>query len=140
MNSANLEHVNLTVSNPVATAELLCELFGWHIRWQGESMIGGYTVHVGKEDSYLALYGQTDSKDNPGSSYATNGGLNHIGVVVDNLAAAEQRIVEAGFETRDHDDYDPGERFYFSAHDGIEFEVVHYPASSANQRSSAHGQ
>lgn len=32
---ATLEHVNLTVPDPDATAAWLCEVFGWHIRWQG---------------------------------------------------------------------------------------------------------
>ena len=27
--------MNITVPDPDATAALLCELFGWHIRWQG---------------------------------------------------------------------------------------------------------
>ena len=55
--------------------------------------------------------------------------LNHIGVVVDNLDEAEQRVLGAGFETHNHADYEPGRRFYFNDHDGIEFEVVHYPES-----------
>ena len=46
-----LEHVNVTVSDPRKTADRLCELFGWKIRWQGSAIHGGYTVHVGAEDS-----------------------------------------------------------------------------------------
>ena len=38
---ANLEHVNLTVSNPQATAAMLCKLFDWEIRWEGEAMDSG---------------------------------------------------------------------------------------------------
>ena len=51
-----LEHVNYTVSDPDGTAKILCELFGWKIRWQGAAISGGHTVHVGEEESYLALY------------------------------------------------------------------------------------
>ena len=129
MSIAKLEHVNVTVSNPERTAEMLCELFGWHIRWQGGSALGGRTVHVGRDNSYLALYTQTRTASSNGSSYAMRGGLNHIGVVVDNLDEAEQRVLGAGFETHNHADYEPGRRFYFNDHDGIEFEVVHYPES-----------
>lgn len=56
MNSAILEHVNVTVSDPEKTATLLSDLFNWHIRWSGDSINGGKTIHVGSEGSYVALY------------------------------------------------------------------------------------
>lgn len=132
MSSAILEHVNVTVSNPEQTAELLCELFGWRIRWQGESLMGGHTVHVGEDDSYLALYTHSETARSDTSTYATRGGLNHIGVVVDDLDEAERRVLAAGFKTHNHADYDPGQRFYFNDQDGIEYEVVSYPEISAS--------
>jgi hypothetical protein len=52
--------------------------------------------------------------------------LNHIGVVVEDLNAAEARVIAAGFMPRSHTDYEPGKRFYFDDHDGIEFEVISY--------------
>ena len=53
---ARLEHVNVTVADPRATAAVLQDLFGWHTRWEGSAINGGFTVHVGGDDSYLALY------------------------------------------------------------------------------------
>lgn len=126
MATGALEHVNVTVSDPGKTATLLCELFDWHVRWQGESMMGGETVHVGSEDGYLALYTQPSASSARGSSYARHGGLNHIGVVVEDLDSAERRVLAAGYETHNHGDYEPGRRFYFNDPDGIEFEVVSY--------------
>ena len=35
-------------------------------------------------------------------------------------------VVEAGFKPINHADYEPGRRFYFHDHDGIEYEVVSY--------------
>ena len=128
MNGASLEHVNVTVSDPDRTAAMLCDLFGWHVRWQGDSMMGGRTIHVGVDDAYVALYSPEETRKNGPSSYVTRGGLNHIGVTVDDLDAAEQRVLAAGYQTHNHADYEPGRRFYFNDHDGIEFEVVHYPA------------
>lgn len=127
MGSANLEHVNVTVSNPERTAAVLCDLFGWHVRWEGESLMGGRTVHVGRDNAYLALYTPDKTTKRNGSSYTRHGGLNHIGVVVDDLDETEQRVLAAGYETFNHGDYEPGRRFYFNDHDNIEFEVVHYP-------------
>lgn len=56
MSALRIEHINLTVTNPAQTAEMLISLFNWHIRWQGPARSGGHTIHVGSEDHYLALY------------------------------------------------------------------------------------
>lgn len=126
MTKSTLEHVNVTVSDPVKTAEMLCSLFDWHIRWQGSAALGGHTVHVGTDDSYVAVYAYDKTAAADFSTYATQGGLNHIGVLVDDLDLVEERVREAGFTPHSHADYEPGRRFYFDDHDGIEFEVVSY--------------
>ena len=126
---ATLEHVNVTVRDPERTAEMLGNLFGWQVRWSGPSQMGGRSVHVGQPDdgeSYVALY--TYNIDDPadGSSYANAGGLNHLAMVVEDLDKVERLVVEAGYQPHTHGDYDPGRRFYFHDHDGIEYEVVSY--------------
>lgn len=122
-----LEHVNVTVADPDKTAAVLCDLFGWQVRWAGAAMQTGRTVHVGGPDSYLALFSYGDPAAGPAESYRTRGGLNHIAVVVDDLAATEARIRAAGYHPESHADYEPGQRFYFTEENGVEFEVVHYP-------------
>lgn len=126
MTIAMLEHVNYTASDPVGSAEKLCEIFDWHIRWQGPSKGNGRTVHVGTDTLYLALYAPPDGAEDRPESLFTRGGLNHVGVLVDDLEAAEQRVIRAGYETHSHQTYDPGRRFYFHTEDGIEFEVLSY--------------
>lgn len=121
-----IEHVNITVPDPKASAAKLCELFGWHVRWQGDALNGGFTVHVGDEDSYLALYAPKPPLEPMGVTYGRVGGLNHVGVVVDDLRDTEAKVKAAGYKPYNHADYEPGERFYFDGPDGIEFEVVHY--------------
>lgn len=123
---ALLEHANFTVSDPAATARWMETLFGWHVRWKGDAMDGGQTVHVGTDDRYVALYTPGEKIPPRGSSYTTVGGLNHIAVVVDDLDATEVMVAAAGFTPRSHQDYEPGRRFYFHDADGIEFEVVAY--------------
>ena len=126
MQTGLLEHVNLTVSNAKKTAEILQNLFGWKIRWNGPSLNNGTTYHVGTDDGYLALYTPpTDTVDGK-NSYNLNGGLNHIGIVVADLDAAEVRVKEAGYTPVNHAEYEPGKRFYFNDNDGVEFEVVSY--------------
>jgi lactoylglutathione lyase len=124
--TTRLEHANITVSDPDATAKWLCEVFGWHIRWQGEAIDEGHSIHVGSADSYLAIYNPGKATGAAANSYATVGGLNHLAVVVEDLDDTEARVKAAGFTTGSHADYEPGRRFYFRDHDGIEFEVVQY--------------
>lgn len=129
MTNAKLEHVNMTVSNPKRSAALMHDLFGWHIRWEGPSMSGGHTIHVGTDDQYLALYTNEDVKaanDGAGPTFQKSQPMNHVAMTVDDLDAVEAKVVAAGLKPFGHDDYDPGRRFYFFDWNGIEFEIVSY--------------
>lgn len=122
MRQGRIEHVNLTVSDIERSAALFEQLLGWHERWRGEAQNGGETIHVGEDLTYLALY--TDGRNHTGQRKGVP--LNHVGLQVDDLAAAERVVVEHGLEPFGHADYAPGQRFYFFDWDGIEFEVVSY--------------
>lgn len=122
----HIEHLNITVPDPAKTAKMLCDLFDWRIRWSGEAIDSGHTIHVGSEDSYLALYHPNTPLNEAINTYDTIGGANHIGVVVEDLDAMEKRVLAAGFKPRAHADYEPGRRFYFCDSDGIEFEIISY--------------
>ena len=124
--TARLEHTNFTVTNPDATAQWMCDLFGWRIRWAGAAMSSGRTVHVGTDTHYLALFSPGTPSKPTDNNYMTIGGLNHIAVVVDDLETTEHAIKALGFSTKNHSDYEPGKRFYFHDHDNIEYEVVQY--------------
>ena len=126
---ARLEHVNVTVNDPKATAAVLSDLFGWHTRWEGAAINGGFTVHVGSDDSYVALYtgpGGNEGQTEAVNTYLQRGGLNHIGVVVEDLDAVEVAVKARGYATHSHADYEPGRRFYFHEENGVEIEVVCY--------------
>ncbi len=124
---ASLEHVNITVTDPKASAALLCDLFGWEIRWEGPSQMGGETVHVGSDTDYLALYTSDGQPPGSGRTGDRKGGLNHVGILVDDLDSTEARVKAAGLTPFNHGNYEPGRRFYFLDADGIEFEVIAYP-------------
>lgn len=128
MTQAQVEHINVTVEDASRTAKRWCDLFGWKIRWEGSAMNGeGYTVHVGTDDTYIAVYSPKGDLEQPGrSTYFRIGGLNHIGLVVDDIGEMEKRIRDAGYKPHNHADYEPGKRFYFDDDDGIEIEIVSY--------------
>ena len=94
---ARLEHVNICVPDPVATAAVLERLFDWHIRWEGVSPGDGYSIHVGDTEGYVALYrpGHGMQAADPGR-YRRWAGLNHVGVVVSDLDQAEARVRAEG--------------------------------------------
>lgn len=123
---ARLEHINLCVPDPDATAQILIDLFGWQVRWSGAAKDNGHTVHVGSEDTYLALYAPQPALRPEPKRYAHVAGLNHIGIVVDDLDTAEAKVRAAGFAPHSHADYEPGRRFYFDGPDGVEYELVQY--------------
>ena len=122
MPSAYLEHVNITVSDIERSAALLERLLGWHIRWRGPSQLGGETIHVGGEHDYIALYTTGAVAERFGKGVP----MNHVGLVVPDLGAAEAVVRAAGLEPFSFWDYEPGKRFYFFDWDGIEFELVSY--------------
>lgn len=128
MTQVRIEHVNITVSDPEASAAAIARIFGWQERWRGPAMGGGFTIHVGNGDAYLALY--TGPKGHHSDTpYAKGEPLNHVGIEVSDLDAIEAKVVAEGYEPFSHGDYEPGRRFYFFDRDGIEFEVVSYQNS-----------
>ncbi len=126
MTHANLEHVNFTVADPNRIAGKLCQLFDWKIRWEGPSMTDGYTVHVGTDKDYLALFRPPNMSDNSFDSYTSINGMNHIGIVVEDIGAMEKRVIDAGYKPNNHGDYEPGRRFYFDMEDALEIEIISY--------------
>ena len=120
-----LEHANVTVSDPKVTAAWLSDVFGWHIRWEGPGMQTGHTVHIGTDDSYVALFSYGDAKPSATDRYRTIGMLNHLAVFTEeDIDTVEDRVRGAGFTPINHNDYAPGRRFYFHDGDGIEWEVA----------------
>jgi predicted enzyme related to lactoylglutathione lyase len=124
--TAILEHANVCVADPHATAAWMEKVFGWHIRWEGPAIHGGYSVHVGNKDSYIALYSPPEDIKEPLPRYANKGALNHLALIVEDLDRAEEAVKEAGFTPINHADYEPGRRFYFLDSEGVEYELVQY--------------
>ena len=121
-----LEHTNLTVRNPGDLADKLVNIFDWKVRWSGDALNNGHTVHVGSDTSYLALYTPVSLDDSKDRDDTRLNNLNHLGIVVDDLDAIEAKVVAHGYKPFGHREYEPGKRFYFLADDDIELEVISY--------------
>lgn len=132
MPKGQIEHANLSVTDPDRSASLFKQLLGWEERWRGPSQKYGWSLHIGDPGNgatYLALY----TGDHIKGDYAKGQPLNHVGLLVDDLAAAEKVVSANGLKPFGHDNYDPGERFYFFDWDGIEFEVVNYAGDASGE-------
>ena len=132
MTQAILEHVNITVGNPEHTAAMLCHLFDWAIRWRGQTASGGRAVHVGTAIGYIAV---STPKTSDGTPLPHGKGLplNHVGIEVTNLGDVERRALAFGLTPFNHDDYEPGRRFYLLDTDGIEWEIVSYTSPQGSR-------
>lgn len=126
MTTGILEHVNVTVTDADETAAMLERIFSWKVLWSGGSIHDGYTVHVGSDNSYIALYTPQSGGATGPESYFSIAAMNHLGVVVEDLMETEKKVVLEGLETFNHADYQPGRRFYFRTTDNVEVEVVSY--------------
>ena len=123
MATAKLEHVNISVTHGERTAQLIEKLTGWHRRWEGPSLDNGRSIHLGTDAAYVAIH----SSPRVTGGFSKSAPMNHIGIAVDDLAAAEGIVVEAGLRPFTHGTYDPGpSSFYFFDWDGIEWEIVSY--------------
>ena len=123
MPTARLEHVNISVTDADRTADLVAKLTGWHRRWEGPSLDNGRSIHLGDDHAYVAIHTSARVKGGFGKSVP----MNHIGIAVDDLDAAETIVANAGLTPFNQGQYDPGPRsFYFFDWDGIEWEIVSY--------------
>lgn len=120
-----IEHVNISVGNTKETAKMLGFLFDWKIRWQGAAQLGGYTIHIGDEAQYIAIWSVNEEGEAP-KKFQKGKPLNHIGIVTKDLDLIEKRVREYGLEPFSFQDYEPGRRFYFFDPDGIEYEIISY--------------
>lgn len=121
-----LEHINITPNDPEGFIKRLMDIFDWNIRWRGAAIHGGESLHVGDNESYIAIYIPPKSTEIDDPVRFKPVRLNYIGITVDDLEAAEARVKAAGLRPKQHADYEPGRRFYYDDPSGIEIEVVSY--------------
>ncbi|NVK30827.1 MAG: VOC family protein [Gammaproteobacteria bacterium] len=121
----HLEHINLTVEDPKRTAAKLCQLLNWRIRWQGASLNEGYTVHVGDDHHYIALYAQPSKIPMTGDTYQTPAAVNHIGIETNDLDEFRQHLSDLDITITAQNQTPPGQRLYLFV-DEIELEILQY--------------
>jgi len=131
---ARLEHANLSVHDLSAALRFLQAAFPeFRIRHQSTRMPGETWIHMGTDDTYLAL-----NEIPAGREVAPAGRgsvLNHLAFEVDDVEAVRARLRAAGFDESGVAEMHPyRKRVYFFDADGNDWEFVQYLAEEPAQR------
>lgn len=133
-----VEHANLTVSNiDHSIAFLQTALPGFSVRHRGQSELYRW-CHIGTEHTYLALQ-DVVNRDKIDRTPYLDSGINHIGLVTQDVDGVRQRLLAAGYQENDIETTHPWrKRCYFWDPNGIEWEFVEYLSDDPAQRNDYH--
>ena len=122
-----MEHANLHVRDFDAAVRFLKTAFpDFEVR--SESAKDGLRwMHIGTNDTYIALNETTQSRDENQKPYNGKPGVNHLGYEVDDVEALRGRLTAAGFKDSTYPNSHPHrKRVYFYDADGNDWEFVQY--------------
>lgn len=130
-----LEHANMNVRNIDDTVRfLIAALPEFQIRREGQNE-GQRWMHIGTDDTYIALHESTDEPTEKWVPYAGKLGINHLGYEVDDVDAVRARLSAAGFRDSTYPNNHPHrKRVYFYDADGNDWEFVQYLSDDPKER------
>jgi len=134
--NVRLDHANLSVRDLDAAIRFLTTAFpDFRVRGRGGDCAGHAWVHVGNDETYLALLAADVAPAAPFVPYAGAPGLNHLGFEVDDVAALRERLLAAGYaETTTPNAHPHRRRVYFEDAEGNDWEFVEYRSSDPAER------
>lgn len=126
--STRLEHANLLVRDLDAVLRFVQTAFPeFRVRGEGKTWSGARWLHVGTDDTYLALAQASEAPAEHWVPYAGKPGLNHLGYEVDDAGAVRSRLLAAGYRESTVPNAHPHRRrVYFYDPDGNDWEFVQY--------------
>ena len=132
----HLEHANLIVRDLDATVRFLQTAFpDFRLRFDGAYADGERWVHIGTDETYIAL---TQATSDPGprwTPYAGIPGVNHLAYEVDDVDALRGRLNAAGYRDSTVPNRHPyRKRVYFYDPDGNDWEFVQYLSDDPAKR------
>ena len=123
--TVRLEHANLIVRDIDAAIRFLQTAFpDFRTRFDGETH-GRRWVHVGTDETYIALTQSTVEPDQRWTPYTGVPGVNHMAYEVDDVDALRERLKSAGYRDSTVPNNHPyRKRVYFYDSDGNDWEFV----------------
>tara|TARA_X000000950_G_C13626554_1_gene541628 strand:+ start:320 stop:742 length:423 start_codon:yes stop_codon:yes gene_type:complete len=131
----HLEHANITVNNLKLAIDFFKTAFP-HFKIRGGGKETREWVHLGDDDTYLALNQATDLQKTLDKNY-NRIGINHLGFVVNNVEEIALRLLAKGYK-RDYPKQIEKYRIrdYFSDSEGNQYEFVEYLSELTSERNS----
>ncbi len=137
MSFTRLEHFNITVPDIDAAIGFIGIIAAdFKVRRDELSERGYRWVHIGNEQSYIALqepYPGIESMA-PLETYR-NLGVNHIGLVIEDAARVEKKLLAKGYKPNGPMLAEPHrKRLYFYDRAGFEWELVEYLSDNFDEK------
>ncbi len=131
-----LEHANLVVRDVDGMIGFLRTAFPeFHIRGEGRNLQGGRWVHVGNDETYVALNEASREPAEAWVPYAGAPGTNHLGYEVDDVEGLRARLAAAGYTDSTFPNAHPHRRrVYFHDAEGNDWEFVEYSSNDPAER------
>ncbi len=132
-----LEHANITVPDIDAAIRFLSLAApDFSIRKDGVAEQGYRWVHVGNDQGYIALQAaHVGAQPVTSNETYVNYGVNHLGLIIDDAAAVEAGLVDAGYRRNGPMIQDSHRRrLYFYDDAGFEWELVEYMSDDPAER------
>jgi len=126
--TVRIDHANLNVADIDTMVEFLQTAFpGFGIRAEGVGWSGKRWLHVGTDDTYLALSEVSGRPAEPWVPYGDLPGTNHLGYEVDDVESLRARMLAAGYtESTVPNAHPHRRRVYFYDPEGRDWEFVQY--------------
>ena len=134
--TVQLEHANLAVENIDEMIRFLTTAFPeFRVRHEAVNTDGLRWVHIGTDDTYLALNEGVAESEEGFTPYSGKVGVNHLAYVVDDVDALRKRLREAGYRDSTVPNAHPHrKRAYFYDSEGNDWEFVEYLSDAPEQR------
>jgi len=134
--TVRLEHANLIVRDIDATMRFLQVAFPeFRIRFDGRDSHGRRWVHIGTDDTYIALTQSTGEAEQRWTPYDGIPGVNHLAYEVDDVEALRARLQSSGYkDSTIPNQHAYRKRVYFYDPDGNDWEFVEYLSDDPAKR------
>jgi catechol 2,3-dioxygenase-like lactoylglutathione lyase family enzyme len=134
--TAYLEHANLHVSDVDGMLDFIrTALPDFRVRFDSGADDPERWVHVGDDQTYLALYRASLPRTQAADPYNGEPQLNHLGFVVEDVDAVRQRLLAKGYRDSTLPNRHPArKRLYFRDAENNEWEFVEYLSRTHDER------
>ncbi|MGH9658999.1 MAG: VOC family protein, partial [Bryobacteraceae bacterium] len=131
-----LEHANLGVRDIEAMIRFLNTAFPeFRVRGQGKSRDGSRWVHIGTDETYIALSQAKTDSERHWIPYSGEPGVNHLAYEVDDVESLRVRLTAAGYRDSTVLNAHPHrKRVYFYDPEGNDWEFVQYFSQNPAER------